>query len=66
VYSKFELIRAVRYDDHTFLSAAIASQNESLLQLDLDQPPFAFIDSSQLRVATTYQGKLRALANAAT
>ncbi len=48
--SVFELLRAVRYDGHTFLSAVIASQNESLLQLALDQPPFALIDSSQLRV----------------
>ena len=48
------------------MTAAIASQNASLLQLALDQPPFALIDSSQLRVSATYQEKLRALANAAT
>ena len=60
------LLRKVRYDGHTFLTAAIASQNSSLLQLALDQPPFALIDPNQLRGATTYQGKLCALANAAT
>ena len=61
-----KLLQGVQYDGHTFLTAAIASNNASLLQLALDQPPFALIDSSQLRVATTHQGKLRALANAAT
>ena len=61
-----KLLREVRYDGHTFMTAAIASQNASLLQLALDQPPFALIDSSQLRVSATYQEKLRALANAAT
>jgi WD40 repeat protein len=60
------LTRKVRYDGHTFLTATIASQNSSLLQLTLDQPPFALIDSNQLNGATTYPGKLRALANAAT
>jgi WD40 repeat protein len=65
-FSGLKLLRKVRYDGHTFLTAVIASQNSSLLQLALDQSPFALIDSNQLRGATTYQGKLRALANAAT
>jgi hypothetical protein len=60
------LIRKVRCDGHTFLTAAIASQNSSLLQLALDQPPFALIDPNQLNEAPSYSGKLRALANAAT
>ena len=60
------LFRKVRHDGHTFLTAAIASQNSSLLQLALDQSPFELIDPNQLKGATTYQGKLCALANAAT
>jgi hypothetical protein len=62
----FNLLRKVRHDGHTFLTAAIASQNPYLLQLALDQPPFALIDPNQLNVAPTYPGKLCALANAAT
>jgi hypothetical protein len=60
------LLRGIRHDGHTFLTAAIASNHPSLLQLALDQPPFALIDTNQVRRATTYQGKLCALGNAAT
>ena len=59
------LIRKVRLDGHTLLTASIQSKNAYLLHLALAQPFFSLLRPELLLAAKTFSDKLRALATAA-